>query len=197
MTNRTVVLVLLGCALLPGLGCAAPKPPTLCAGVAACVRRRRNAGNRRRKHRNRCAVKSGYQVAPGALRCAGWNAACQQPLHPDGGTHAPDRRARQRAEHRGGSAVRTVVRPRGRYPGRLRRRHGRCYRAIWLRWPLSKKRLMVGASSTFNSAATLPTILSEFFPSYIWKNPSGQYGDNADAQRHNGARMAAGDDGSS
>ncbi len=36
MTNRTVVLVLFGVALLPGVGCAAPKPPTLCAGVTAC-----------------------------------------------------------------------------------------------------------------------------------------------------------------
>ena len=36
MTNRTAVLVLFGVALLPGVGRAAPKPPTLCAGVTAC-----------------------------------------------------------------------------------------------------------------------------------------------------------------
>ncbi len=168
MMNRTTVLVLLGAALLPGIGVGAPKPPTLCAG-AACQ-----------------ASSAPVTVAPSSQSMK-WHPGHYAAL--DGMLRASNRSALM-AEHMrqieelanepNVVGVQLYVQwsaLEGDTPGDYAAGMEMLQGYLDALAPL-KKRLMV-ALFHVQFGGYPPDDLSVFFPSYIWKNPSGQYGTTA------------------
>jgi len=167
MMNRKIVLILLASTVVTDLASAAPKPPTLCAGAAACVAQ------------STTGVPSSQSIK--------WHPGHYAAL--DGMLRASNRSALM-AEHM--VQIEEIAREpnvagvqlyvqwsalEGDTPGDYAAGMAMLQNYLDALAP-SGKRLMV-ALFHVQFGGYPPDDLSLFFPSYVWKNPSGQYGTTA------------------
>ena len=177
MTNRTAVLVLFGVALLPGVGRAAPKPPTLCAGVTACSAAAETTGTAAGSTGTAAPSTQGIKYHPGhyaaldgMLRASNRSTLMAEHM----------RQIEELANEPNIVGVQLYVQwsaLEGDTPGDYAAGIQMLKSYLAALAPI-KKRLMV-ALIHVQFGGYPPSDLSQFFPSYIWKNPSGQYGATA------------------